>query len=179
MKILFIATAAYVLYLMRTKYKLTYDQEHDTFRVTFLLAMAAVLALFVVGVGGHPAAAVRVADHRRVREPHQPLPVRPGRLPRAVRAQLGVPIPDRARLLAAGDVGGGHHSDRAVCRLFLLLHSEPASRPQVETASLALIDRATGLAPDGGEGGCSGACSGAGCKRIERPTRTRPCVLPS
>ena len=45
MKIVFIATAAYVLYLMRTKYKLTYDQEHDTFRVAFLLVMAAVLAL--------------------------------------------------------------------------------------------------------------------------------------
>jgi ER lumen protein retaining receptor len=45
MKVLFIATSAYVLYLMSSKYKLTYDKEHDTFRIQFLIGFAALLAL--------------------------------------------------------------------------------------------------------------------------------------
>jgi len=45
MKILFIATSAYTIFLMRKKYKQTYSVAHDTFRVQFLIAPAAVLAM--------------------------------------------------------------------------------------------------------------------------------------
>jgi ER lumen protein retaining receptor len=45
MKVIFIATTVATVYLMRIKYKHTYDKEHDTFRVLFLIVPSAVLAL--------------------------------------------------------------------------------------------------------------------------------------
>jgi len=45
MKIFFIASAAGTVYLMFIKFKATYDGNHDTFRVEFLLAPIAILAL--------------------------------------------------------------------------------------------------------------------------------------
>ncbi|KAI9027767.1 ER lumen protein retaining receptor-domain-containing protein [Hyaloraphidium curvatum] len=45
MKIFFIATAAYVVYLMWFKYKTTWDPSLDTFRVEYLLAPCALLSL--------------------------------------------------------------------------------------------------------------------------------------
>lgn len=37
MKCLFLASSAYIVYLMRLKFKATYDKEHDSFRIEFLL----------------------------------------------------------------------------------------------------------------------------------------------
>merc|ERR1712211_170706 len=45
MKIFFISSAAATVYLMYFKFKATYDVNHDTFRVEFLLAPTALLAL--------------------------------------------------------------------------------------------------------------------------------------
>merc|ERR1712211_151767 len=45
MKIFFISSAAATVYLMYFKFKATYDGNHDTFRVEFLLAPTALLAL--------------------------------------------------------------------------------------------------------------------------------------
>jgi ER lumen protein retaining receptor len=45
MKIFFIASAAGTVYLMFIKFKATYDGNHDTFRVEFLLGPIAILAL--------------------------------------------------------------------------------------------------------------------------------------
>lgn len=45
MKIFFIASAAGTVYLMFVKFKATYDGNHDTFRVEFLLGPVALLAL--------------------------------------------------------------------------------------------------------------------------------------
>jgi len=45
MKIFFIGSAAGTVYLMYFKFKATYDGNHDTFRVEFLLAPAALLAV--------------------------------------------------------------------------------------------------------------------------------------
>ncbi|KAI7896558.1 ER lumen protein retaining receptor [Mucor mucedo] len=45
MKIFFIASSIYILYLMRFKYKATYDAGLDTFRIEYLLAGSAVLSL--------------------------------------------------------------------------------------------------------------------------------------
>jgi ER lumen protein retaining receptor len=47
MKLLFIASAAYIVYLMRYRYYASYDKEHDTFRVEFLLVPCAILALII------------------------------------------------------------------------------------------------------------------------------------
>ena len=44
MKVFFIGSAAGTVYLMYFKFKATYDGNHDTFRVEFLLAPAALLA---------------------------------------------------------------------------------------------------------------------------------------
>jgi len=44
MKCLFLASAAYIVYLMRMKYRATYDKEHDSFRIEFLLAPCILLA---------------------------------------------------------------------------------------------------------------------------------------
>lgn len=46
-KILFISSQGYIIYLMTTKYKPTVDPGLDTFRVQYLLAGAAVLALLI------------------------------------------------------------------------------------------------------------------------------------
>lgn len=45
MKIFFIVSAAGTVYLMFIKFKATYDGNHDTFRVEFLLGPVAILAL--------------------------------------------------------------------------------------------------------------------------------------
>merc|ERR1711976_1000119 len=45
MKIFFISSAAATVYLMYFKFKATYDHNHDTFRVEFLVAPAAILSL--------------------------------------------------------------------------------------------------------------------------------------
>ncbi|TPX36985.1 hypothetical protein SmJEL517_g00884 [Synchytrium microbalum] len=47
MKIFFIGSAFYILYLMRIRFKATWDPSLDTFRVEFLLVPCAVLALIV------------------------------------------------------------------------------------------------------------------------------------
>ena len=47
MKLFFIASAAGTVYLMYFKFKATYDGNHDTFRVEFLLAPAALLAVIL------------------------------------------------------------------------------------------------------------------------------------
>ncbi|GJD07736.1 ER lumen protein-retaining receptor [Galdieria sulphuraria] len=44
LKLLFLASTFYCVYLLRVKYRHTYDRSHDTFRVPFLLGAAAVLA---------------------------------------------------------------------------------------------------------------------------------------
>merc|ERR1712113_1227507 len=47
MKLFFIGSAAATVYLMYVKFKATYDGNHDTFRVEFLLGPAVLLALFL------------------------------------------------------------------------------------------------------------------------------------
>ncbi|PVU92935.1 hypothetical protein BB561_003533 [Smittium simulii] len=44
MKLIFIITAVYIVYLMKYPYKDTYDSNLDTFRIEFLLAGAAIFA---------------------------------------------------------------------------------------------------------------------------------------
>lgn len=46
MKLLFLSSSAYTIYLITTRYKHTYDKVHDTFRIHFLMAGAAVCAIF-------------------------------------------------------------------------------------------------------------------------------------
>lgn len=45
MKILFISSSAYTIYLIQIKYKHTYDKVHDTFRIEFLMGGAFLAAL--------------------------------------------------------------------------------------------------------------------------------------
>jgi len=45
MKIFFVSSAAATVYLMYVKFKATYDGNHDTFRIEFLVAPVALLAL--------------------------------------------------------------------------------------------------------------------------------------
>ncbi|KAI8877070.1 ER lumen protein retaining receptor [Backusella circina FSU 941] len=45
MKIVFIGTSFYTIYLMKAKFKATYDQNLDTFRMEYLFLFAAVLSL--------------------------------------------------------------------------------------------------------------------------------------
>lgn len=45
MKLLFLSSSGYIIYLMQVKYKHTYDHVHDTFRVEFAIGAAAVAAL--------------------------------------------------------------------------------------------------------------------------------------
>lgn len=45
MKIFFISSSLYILYLMKFKYKATYDANLDTFRIEYLLGGSAVMAL--------------------------------------------------------------------------------------------------------------------------------------
>ena len=44
MKIFFIASSIYILFLMKMKFKATYDASLDTFRIEYLLGGAALLA---------------------------------------------------------------------------------------------------------------------------------------
>lgn len=45
MKILFLSSSAYTIYLIKYRYKHTYDHVHDTFRIPFLFAGAAFCAI--------------------------------------------------------------------------------------------------------------------------------------
>ncbi|KAF0410775.1 ER lumen protein retaining receptor [Gigaspora margarita] len=45
MKIFFIASSIYILYLMKIKFRATYDPSQDTFRIEFLLGACLLLAL--------------------------------------------------------------------------------------------------------------------------------------
>lgn len=47
MKIVFLATSYGTLYLMYIKFKATYDSNHDTFRIEFLILPAIALALLI------------------------------------------------------------------------------------------------------------------------------------
>mmetsp|Transcript_1194 Transcript_1194/g.1625 ORF Transcript_1194/g.1625 Transcript_1194/m.1625 type:complete len:214 (+) Transcript_1194:101-742(+) len=47
MKIFYLASSIAIVYLMTTTYKFTYDKEHDTFRIVFLLAPCLALALLI------------------------------------------------------------------------------------------------------------------------------------
>jgi len=47
MKIFFLATTFVSVYWIRTRYRHTYDKEHDSFRVLFLIIPCLLLALFV------------------------------------------------------------------------------------------------------------------------------------
>jgi len=47
MKIIYISSSFAIVYLMRTTYKHSYDREHDSFRVIFLIVPCALLALFI------------------------------------------------------------------------------------------------------------------------------------
>jgi ER lumen protein retaining receptor len=47
MKIFYLASSIGTVYLMYFKFKPTYDRQHDTFRIEFLLAPCAILALIV------------------------------------------------------------------------------------------------------------------------------------
>ncbi|EEB15034.1 ER lumen protein retaining receptor, putative [Pediculus humanus corporis] len=47
MKVVFIAASYATLYLMYIKFKATYDHNHDTFRIEFLLIPSVVLALLI------------------------------------------------------------------------------------------------------------------------------------
>ncbi|KAL6042738.1 ER lumen protein-retaining receptor B [Balamuthia mandrillaris] len=46
MKIIFLASTYYILYMMKYDFKHTYDKEHDSFRVLFLIVPCFILALF-------------------------------------------------------------------------------------------------------------------------------------
>lgn len=45
MKIFFIGSSLYILYLMKVKFKATYDSNLDTFRIEYLLGGSLILAL--------------------------------------------------------------------------------------------------------------------------------------
>lgn len=47
MKLVFIVASYATIYLMYVKFKATYDHNHDTFRIEFLLIPALVLALLI------------------------------------------------------------------------------------------------------------------------------------
>ncbi|XP_043654604.1 ER lumen protein-retaining receptor [Drosophila teissieri] len=47
MKVLFLATSGATVYLMYVKFKATYDHNHDSFRIEFLLVPCALLALVI------------------------------------------------------------------------------------------------------------------------------------
>ena len=47
MKIIFIASSYATVYLMYTKFKATYDSNHDTFRIEFLVVPVAGLSVLV------------------------------------------------------------------------------------------------------------------------------------
>lgn len=47
MKIFYIASSFGTIYLMYVKFKATYDRNHDTFRIEFLLIPCAILSLVI------------------------------------------------------------------------------------------------------------------------------------
>merc|ERR1712107_700396 len=113
MKIFFICSAAATVYLMYFKFKATYDGNHDTFRVEFLLAPTALLAgpqprlqcdgdpvdlLHLPGECRHPAPAVHGEQDWRGGDHHQPLSLRSRLLPRPLHLQLDLEILQRVLL---------------------------------------------------------------------------------
>jgi len=47
MKLIFLSSSIYIVYLIRYKYKATYDREHDSFRSYFLIIPCLVLAVLI------------------------------------------------------------------------------------------------------------------------------------
>jgi len=47
MKLIFLGSTFYIIYLIRYKYKATYDREHDSFRTVFIIGPCVVLALII------------------------------------------------------------------------------------------------------------------------------------
>lgn len=47
MKVIFLATSFATLYLMYVRFKATYDHNHDTFRIEFLLVPTVILSLLI------------------------------------------------------------------------------------------------------------------------------------
>jgi len=47
MKFIYLSSSFYIVYLIRYKYKASYDREHDSFRVLFLVVPCVVLALLI------------------------------------------------------------------------------------------------------------------------------------
>lgn len=47
MKVIYISATFYIMYLMRYKFRASYDKEHDSFRVIFLIAPCAILSLII------------------------------------------------------------------------------------------------------------------------------------
>ena len=47
MKVFYLASTGTLIYLIRTKYRSTYDKEHDNFKLVYLIAPCAVLALLI------------------------------------------------------------------------------------------------------------------------------------
>jgi len=47
MKVIFLASSYAIIYLMHYKYKHSYDKEHDSFRILFLIVPSFILALFI------------------------------------------------------------------------------------------------------------------------------------
>ncbi len=45
MKIIYLVSTFFTLYLIYRKFKATYDRNHDTFRIEFLILPSAILAL--------------------------------------------------------------------------------------------------------------------------------------
>ncbi|KAH3762623.1 ER lumen protein-retaining receptor [Pelomyxa schiedti] len=45
LKVVFLSTSYYTIYLIYRKYKATYDKDHDTFQILYVIAPAAALAL--------------------------------------------------------------------------------------------------------------------------------------
>merc|ERR1719175_350036 len=94
MKVFFIVSAAATVYLMYVKFRATYDGNHDSFRVEFLLAPVAILAMVlnneftvmeVLWTFSIYLESVAIL----------PLLVCPGLLPGALHPQLDLPLPLR------------------------------------------------------------------------------------
>lgn len=60
MKVVFIGAACATLYLIYIKFKATYDRNHDTFRIEFLILPAFILALLI----NHDFTVLEVSTHR-------------------------------------------------------------------------------------------------------------------
>jgi len=108
MKVVFILASYGTLVLMFYKFKATYDRNHDTFRMEFLVAPCVILALVInhefsvveifVDIQhlsrsrGHSAPVVHVVENRRGRIDHQSLFIRVGNLPCFIHRQLDLSL---------------------------------------------------------------------------------------